>query len=65
MRPSTKRLVARTVAAGTLFLLWTAAPLTAIASAGEVPVSGSDDVALWILGALVLLGVILDDGAPF
>lgn len=65
MRSSTKRLVARMVAAATLFLLWTAAPLTAIASAGEVPAAGSDEAALWLLAALVLLGVILDDGAPF
>ena len=54
MRPSTKRLVARTVAAGSLFLMWTAAPLTAIASAGEVPAAGSDEVGLWILSALIL-----------
>jgi hypothetical protein len=65
MRPSTKRLVARMAAAGSLFVLWTAAPLTAVASAGEVPAPPSDAVALWVVATLILLGVILDDGAPF
>ena len=65
MRPSTKRLVPRMVAAGTLFLALLAVPLTAIASAGEVPAGSSDPALAWLLAALLVLGVILDDGAPF
>jgi hypothetical protein len=65
MKPSTKRLVARTVAAGTLFLALLAAPLTAIASAGEELTQGSDAALTWLIGLIILLGVVLDDGAPF
>jgi hypothetical protein len=65
MRPSTKRLATRMVAAGTLFLAWIAAPMTAIASAGEGSTEASDAALAWFIALMILLGAVLDDGAPF